>query len=279
MIATFSSGPIRLPPTRAHGGQPGGVGVTWDGAALPNPLDASPQRQCPPYTSVRALPRRKQSGRRRRPDSVRATKALRCRESGRLDLNQRPLGPQPSALPDCATPRDGRHSSGACPTRLRLDVAIKRSAGILLHRPAGDGVEVLLVHPGGPFWAKKDLGAWSIPKGEVDEGEETRACALRELAEELGSPPPLEPEELVELGEVRQKAKIVEAWAAEADFDPGVLESLTFSMEWPPRSGRQQEFPEVDRAEWFDPETARRKILPAQAELIDRLLKQLAAAP
>jgi predicted NUDIX family NTP pyrophosphohydrolase len=158
-------------------------------------------------------------------------------------------------------------------------VAIKRSAGILLHRAAGDGVEVLLVHPGGPFWAKKDLGAWSIPKGEVDEGEETRACALRELEEELGSPPPLEPEELVELGSVRQKAKIVEAWAAEADFDPAELESLTFSMEWPPRSGRQQEFPEVDRAEWFDPETARRKILPAQAELIDRLLERLATGP
>jgi predicted NUDIX family NTP pyrophosphohydrolase len=140
-------------------------------------------------------------------------------------------------------------------------------------------VEVLLVHPGGPFWAKKDLGAWSIPKGEVDEGEETRDCALRELEEELGSPPPLKPEELVELGSVRQRAKVVEAWAAEADFDPAGLKSLTFSMEWPPRSGRQQEFPEVDRAEWFDPETARRKILPAQAELIDRLLERLAAAP
>ena len=156
---------------------------------------------------------------------------------------------------------------------------MKRSAGILLHRAAGDGVEVLLVHPGGPFWAKKDLGAWSIPKGEVDEGEEARDCALRELEEELGSPPPLEPEELVELGSVRQRAKVVEAWAAEADFDPATLESLTFSMEWPPRSGRQQEFPEVDRAEWFDPETARRKILPAQAELIDRLLERLAASP
>jgi predicted NUDIX family NTP pyrophosphohydrolase len=136
-------------------------------------------------------------------------------------------------------------------------------------------VEVLLVHPGGPFWTKKDLGAWSIPKGEIDEGEETRACALRELGEELGSPPPLEPEELVELGSVRQKAKIVEAWAAEADFDPALLASNSFSMEWPPRSGQEREFPEVDRAEWFDPEMARRKILPAQAELIDRLLGHL----
>jgi predicted NUDIX family NTP pyrophosphohydrolase len=155
---------------------------------------------------------------------------------------------------------------------------MKRSAGILLHRPAGDGVEVLLVHPGGPFWTKKDEGAWSIPKGEIDEGEETRACALRELREELGSPPPLEPEDLVELGSVRQKSKIVDAWAAEADFDPATLASNSFSMEWPPRSGEEREFPEVDRAAWFDPETARRKILPAQAELIERLLKHLEAS-
>jgi predicted NUDIX family NTP pyrophosphohydrolase len=155
-------------------------------------------------------------------------------------------------------------------------MAIKRSAGILLYRAAAAGrVELLLVHPGGPFWAKKDLGAWSIPKGEIDEGEETRACALRELGEELGSPPALEPDELVELGSVRQKSKIVDAWAAEADFDPTTLASNTFAMEWPPRSGKQCEFPEVDRAEWFDPETARRKILPAQAELIERLLKHL----
>jgi predicted NUDIX family NTP pyrophosphohydrolase len=154
-------------------------------------------------------------------------------------------------------------------------VAIKRSAGILLYRGAGDGVEVLLVHPGGPFWSKKDLGAWSIPKGEIDEGEETRACALRELREELGSPPPLEPEDLIELGSVRQKSKVVDAWAAEADFDTAKLESNTFAMEWPPRSGREHEFPEVDRAEWFDPKVARRKILPAQSELIDRLLEHL----
>ena len=155
---------------------------------------------------------------------------------------------------------------------------MKRSAGILLYRAAGDGPEVLLVHPGGPFWAKKDAGAWSIPKGEIDEGEEARACALRELREELGSPPELAPEDLIELGSVRQKAKVVDAWAAEADFDPATLESLTFSMEWPPRSGREREFPEVDRAEWFRPEAARQKILPAQAELIDRLLERLESA-
>ena len=152
---------------------------------------------------------------------------------------------------------------------------MKQSAGILLYRAAGEGTEVLLVHPGGPFWAKKDLGAWSIPKGEVDEGEDLRVCALRELDEELGSPPPLGAEDLIELGSVRQSAKVVHGWAAEADFDPAVLDSNTFSMEWPPRSGRQQEFPEVDRAQWFDPEMAKRKVLRAQAAFVDRLIERL----
>ncbi len=152
---------------------------------------------------------------------------------------------------------------------------MKQSAGILLYRAAGEGTEVLLVHPGGPFWAKKDMGAWSIPKGEVDEGEDLRACALRELDEELGSPPPLGAEDLIELGSVKQSAKVVHGWAAEADFDPAVLDSNTFSMEWPPRSGRQQEFPEVDRAQWFDPETAKRKVLRAQAAFVDRLIERL----
>jgi predicted NUDIX family NTP pyrophosphohydrolase len=154
-------------------------------------------------------------------------------------------------------------------------MAIRHSAGILLYRAAEGGVEVLLVHPGGPFWAKKDDGAWSIPKGEIDEDEDLRACALRELGEELGSPPALGAEELQELGSVRQKSKLVHAWAAEADFDPDTLHSNTFTMQWPPRSGVEREFPEVDRAGWFDPETARRKILPAQADLIDRLLARL----
>jgi predicted NUDIX family NTP pyrophosphohydrolase len=162
--------------------------------------------------------------------------------------------------------------------RLKYVVAMKQSAGILLHRAAGRGIEVLLVHPGGPFWAKKDLGAWSIPKGEVDADEDPRACALRELEEELGSPPQIEPDELVELGTVRQKAKVVHGWAAEADFDPADLRSNTFTMQWPPRSGVEREFPEVDRAEWFYPGTARRKILPPQAEFIDRLLAHIDGA-
>lgn len=150
------------------------------------------------------------------------------------------------------------------------------SAGILLFRRGGEGVEFLLVHPGGPFWRRKDAGAWTIPKGQIEDDEEARACALRELEEELGTAPELDPEVLIELGSIRQRAgKRVDAWAAEADFDPATLDSNTFSMEWPPRSGSEAEFPEVDRAEWFDPETAREKILPAQAALLERLLERL----
>jgi predicted NUDIX family NTP pyrophosphohydrolase len=149
----------------------------------------------------------------------------------------------------------------------------KTSAGILLYRGEGDSLEILLVHPGGPFWAKKDEGSWSIPKGELEEGEESRTCALREMEEEIGSSLDLTPEQLSELGEVRQKSgKIVQGWAAQGDFDPSTLRSNTFAMEWPPRSGKQREFPEVDRAEWLSPEQARLKINPAQAAFLDRLL-------
>jgi len=155
-------------------------------------------------------------------------------------------------------------------------MAGKRSAGILLFRRNGGEAEFLLVHPGGPFWARRDTGAWSIPKGQIEEGEEVGACAIREFEEELGRATELDPRKLIELGEVRQKAgKVVEAWAAEADFDPDSLASNTFTIEWPPRSGRQQEFPEVDRAEWFGIEAAREKILPAQAEFLDRLSERL----
>jgi predicted NUDIX family NTP pyrophosphohydrolase len=151
----------------------------------------------------------------------------------------------------------------------------KRSAGILLYRPAGEAVEVLLVHPGGPFWARKDLGAWSIPKGEVEAGQDPLAVALREFEEETGQRPPAGA--LVELGEVRQRGgKVVAAWAAPGDLDPATVTSNTFTMEWPPRSGTRQEFPEVDRAGWFDPATAREKLVAAQAELVDRLLAALA---
>jgi len=146
-----------------------------------------------------------------------------------------------------------------------------RSAGILLHR-SRDGVrEVLLVHPGGPFWAKRDAGAWSIPKGEYADGEDARACALREFEEELGTPLASQ-SELVDLGSVRQRnGKVVTAWAVEGDLDATAARSNTFEMEWPPRSGRRQEFPEVDRAEWFSVDEAREKLIPAQVALLDRL--------
>jgi predicted NUDIX family NTP pyrophosphohydrolase len=150
----------------------------------------------------------------------------------------------------------------------------RRSAGILLYRLAGERPEVLLVHPGGPFWARRDAGAWSIPKGEYDEDEDPRACALREFEEETGTA--LAATELIELGSVKQKGgKLVTAWAAQGDLDAAAVRSNTFTMEWPPRSGRRAEFPEIDRAEWFEPETAREKLIGAQAELLDRLLERL----
>ncbi len=145
------------------------------------------------------------------------------------------------------------------------------SAGLLMYRLAGGELQVLLAHPGGPFLRNKDEGAWSIPKGEHDPDEEPRAAAAREFAEELGSPPP-DGAAPLELGEVRQKGgKVVAAWALEGDLDASAIASNTFTMEWPPRSGRTQEFPEVDRAEWFSLDAAREKINPAQAELLDRL--------
>jgi predicted NUDIX family NTP pyrophosphohydrolase len=150
----------------------------------------------------------------------------------------------------------------------------RRSAGILLHRRRDGALEVLLVHPGGPLWARRDDGAWSIPKGEYGDGEDPVAVALRELEEETGHR--LDPDRLVALGEVRQRGgKVVTAWAAPGDLDAAAITSNTFTLEWPPRSGAVQEFPEVDRAGWFDPATARRKLLAAQAELVDRLLVAL----
>jgi predicted NUDIX family NTP pyrophosphohydrolase len=149
----------------------------------------------------------------------------------------------------------------------------KRSAGILLYRRNG-ALEVLLVHPGGPFWARKDLGAWSIPKGEYEEGDDPLATALRELEEETGHR--LEATDLLELGWIRQRGgKLLTAWAAQGDLDASAITSNTFTMEWPPRSGRRREFPEVDRAGWFDLPAARRKLLAAQTELLDRLVSAL----
>jgi predicted NUDIX family NTP pyrophosphohydrolase len=150
----------------------------------------------------------------------------------------------------------------------------KRSAGIVLYRRSGSDPEVLLVHPGGPYWARKDAGAWSFPKGEHDDGEDPLACALREFEEETGRALP--PSELIDLGSVRQKGgKVVRAWAAEGDLDPDEVRSNTFTMQWPPRSGQTAEFPEIDRAGWFGVDAAREKLVTAQTELLDRLLERL----
>ena len=154
----------------------------------------------------------------------------------------------------------------------------KLSAGLLVFRSVSGGLEVLLVHPGGPFWSRKDDGAWSIPKGEFAEGEDPLAAAKREFEEETGlAPPPGEP---IALEPVRQKSgKLVHAWAVEGDLDAAAVRSNTFSLEWPPRSGRRQEFPEIDRAAWFTLDVARSKLVQGQAALLERLAAALSAEP
>jgi predicted NUDIX family NTP pyrophosphohydrolase len=161
----------------------------------------------------------------------------------------------------------------------------KRSAGILLWRrvscavpsdptgatAAAGGIEVLLAHMGGPKWAHRDVGAWSVPKGEYAPDEDPFAAALREFAEELGSPVPAT--EFVALGSVTQASgKLVTAWAAQGDLDPDRCVSNTFELEWPPRSGRIQTFPEIDKVAWMGPDAAKAVVIPAQAELVDRLV-------
>jgi predicted NUDIX family NTP pyrophosphohydrolase len=146
----------------------------------------------------------------------------------------------------------------------------RTSAGILLYRVRPDGPEVLLGHMGGPFWAKKDDGAWSIPKGEHGPEEDPLAVAHREFEEELGSPVPTAL--LVPLGAIRvTSAKVLTVWAAEGDLDATATRSNTFELEWPPRSGRVQEFPEIDRAAWFGLPAARNKLLRGQLPFLDRL--------
>lgn len=150
----------------------------------------------------------------------------------------------------------------------------KESAGLLVYRKRGGTIEVLLAHPGGPFWAKKDLGAWTIPKGLVEPGEEPLAAARREFAEETGWSAD---GNFLDLGRYRQPGgKIVHVFAAEGDFDPATLASNTFAMQWPPKSGRMQQFPEVDRAAWFSVEEAKRRILKGQAPALDRLAAKCA---
>ncbi|MFC8870598.1 NUDIX domain-containing protein [Streptomyces sp. NPDC057148] len=147
---------------------------------------------------------------------------------------------------------------------------MRRSAGLLLHRPGAGGTEVLLGHMGGPFYTRRDAGAWTIPKGEYDPAEPAWDAARREFEEELGLPPP--EGGAVPLGEVRQAGgKVVTAWAVEADLDPATVVPGTFRMEWPPRSGRTAEFPELDRVAWFAVDRAREVIVRAQAAFLDRL--------
>lgn len=154
---------------------------------------------------------------------------------------------------------------------------MKQSAGLLLYRKKDKRVEVLIAHPGGPFWAKKDAAAWSIPKGEIEEGEELLEAAKREFAEELGKAAP--EGEVISLGSAKQSSgKIVHAWAQEADFDASNVSSNTMMIEWPPKSGIQQEFPEVDRAAWVSIEKARNKLVKGQVPLLENLAEQLNVA-
>jgi len=148
----------------------------------------------------------------------------------------------------------------------------KRSAGILLFRHCVTGLEVLLVHPGGPYWAKKDAGAWSIPKGQYADGEDPLAAAKREFSEEIG----VSVEgNFIDLGEVKQAAgKVVQAWALEGDLDPALIRSNTFAIEWPPRSGLMREFPEADSGAWFPLSGAQHKLLKGQLEFLTRLAQR-----
>jgi predicted NUDIX family NTP pyrophosphohydrolase len=156
---------------------------------------------------------------------------------------------------------------------LKVAIMAKESAGILLYRRVLGGIEVLLAHPGGPFWAKKDIGVWSIPKGEYLEDEDPLAAARREFAEEIGTPVE---GPFLELQPRKQRSgKIVRAWAAEGDLDVATVASNLFAMEWPPRSGKMQSFPEVDRAEWFGVEEARKRLNPGQVPILDELVGML----
>jgi predicted NUDIX family NTP pyrophosphohydrolase len=148
----------------------------------------------------------------------------------------------------------------------------KTSAGILLYRRRNEALEVFLVHPGGPFWAKKDLGAWSLPKGEIEEGEDPLAAAVREFTEETGFP--IDGEFRALPPRRQPSGKTIHVWAIEGDCDPAELRSAMFSMEWPPRSGKQQEFPEVDRGAWFSIAEARQRIIAGQAPFLDDLIAE-----
>ncbi len=150
----------------------------------------------------------------------------------------------------------------------------KQSAGILLYRKREGKIEVLLVHPGGPFWAKKDVGSWSLPKGEYQDYEDAMVAAQREFKEETGFDTPAF-DQAISLGEVKYGNKVVKVWAIEGSIDARRVSSNTFTMEWPPRTGRMQEFPEVDRAGWFEPQVARQKLVKGQVAFIDRFCDEI----
>lgn len=161
---------------------------------------------------------------------------------------------------------------------MTTDKSGRTSVGILLWRSRGGHLEVLLAHPGGPLWTKKDLGHWTIPKGEMEPGEELVAVARREFAEETGHEAPADP--LIDLGQIMQKSgKLVLGWAVEGDLEPSTAVSNTFEMEWPPHSGVVQTFPEVDRVEWFGLDEARRRLKAAQVPFLERLQAALATTP
>jgi predicted NUDIX family NTP pyrophosphohydrolase len=151
----------------------------------------------------------------------------------------------------------------------------KLSAGLLLYRRTRDGIEVLVAHPGGPMWARRDTDAWSLPKGAPNDHEDDLLeAARREFREELGHEPPAGP--VIDLGEVRMRSgKTVRAWAVEGDLDPRAIVSMTVEVEWPPRTGNIMVVPEIDRVAWVRPAEARRRLNPAQAEFVDRLLREL----
>jgi predicted NUDIX family NTP pyrophosphohydrolase len=161
------------------------------------------------------------------------------------------------------------------PILIRMSKLTKRSAGLLMYRRRESEVEVFLVHPGGPFWEKKDAGAWTLPKGEYAEDENPLEAAKREFQEETGFPVG---DGFIELGQIRQASgKLVSAWAFEGDCDPSKLVSNHCQVEWPPRSGRRIDIPEVDRGEWFSIPAARERILKSQEPLLDALLRKLTA--
>jgi predicted NUDIX family NTP pyrophosphohydrolase len=158
---------------------------------------------------------------------------------------------------------------------MKVEKTGRISAGVVLWRRGESGLEVLLAHMGGPLWAKKDHGHWTVPKGEIEPGEEFEAVARREFQEETGHPLPVGP--LVPLGQIRQKSgKVVHAWAVEGNLDPARAVSNTYEMEWPPNSGRMQSFPEIDRVAWFDLVEARTRLKAAQVPFLDRLVESLA---